>query len=439
MAVLGQFSDPGGFTLMDISNPVDPQPMSRYECPGPQGDVSIWDNLVFLSVDNARESEECGAGDASRDQILAGEDWSGIRIVDVSDPTNPEQVRTVRTDCGSHTNTLVPDLENGRILVYVSSYPLRDQGPNCGADGHGKITVIAVPLDRPEDAEVVSTPDVSPAVGCHDITVFMETMIAAAACISESQLWDISDPVNPEIISRIRNPMMNIHHSSIFSWDGDVLVLGDEMGGAADAAGCFAGGHAPSGALWFYDVSDLENPEFKSYFVIPEQEASVLCTAHQFNVVPQRSEKRILVMSWYNGGTHVLDFTDPEHVARIGHYTPKDAPGRASAWASYWYNGYIYANNFDEGYVPPVPHSRGFDVFTIDHPDLGDHSALDYLNPYTQEPLPDADDEHVDAAIAPPDTGGDAPVLPATGGSTALVVLGMMATVAGLARRRLLA
>jgi hypothetical protein len=443
IAVMGQFDSPGGFFLFDISDPEVPQLLSQVECPGPQNDVSIWGNLVLLSVDNARgdgedyAAEECGAGDASRAQILAGDDWSGIRIFDISDPTDPEQIHTVRTDCGSHTHTLVPDLDNDRILVYVSSYPLRDQGPNCGADGHGKISVVEVPLDDPTSADVVSEPDVSPAVGCHDITVFMETNIAGAACISESQIWDISDPVNPEIISRIHNPSMNIHHSSIFSWDGEVLVLGDEMGGAAGAAGCLDH-QGPSGALWFYDISDPENPELQSFYKIPEQKASVLCTAHQFNVVPLESDKRIMVAAWYNGGVHVLDFTDPANVERIGHYIAQDEPGHGSPWAAYWYNGYIYASNFDEGYVPPIPASRGFDVFQIDHPDLADHITLDYLNPYTQEPLPRAetaahaaDDE--DVLAAPADD--DAP-LPATGGPLVLVLGALLALVAAVAVRR---
>ncbi len=446
IAVLGQFDSPGGFYLMDISDPEDPQQISHFVCPGPQNDVSIWGDLVFMSVDNARgadedhEAHECGADDASQGEIRTDQHWSGIRIVDISDPENPEQIRAVRTDCGSHTHTLVPDLDNDRMLVYVSSYPLRDQSESCRPD-HGKISVVEVPLDDPTAAEVVSQPDVRPAVGCHDITVFLETDLAAAACISESQIWDISDPVNPEIISRIHNPSINIHHSSVFSWDGEVLVLGDEMGGASAAAGCLDR-EAPSGALWFYDVSDPEDPQPQSYYKIPEQVGSVFCTAHQFNVVPLESDKRIMVTGWYNGGVHVLDFTDPTDVQRIGYYMARDEPGRASAWAGYWYNGYIYANNFDEGLVPPVPNSRGFDVFRIDHPDLEDHITHAHLNPYTQEPLPSAPDDEPTDPAADPQVEEDvaaAPAedpLPATGGSWAFVLAGLLAVAAVLGVRR---
>jgi hypothetical protein len=106
---------------------------------------------------------------------------------------------------------------------------------SCTYASHRKISVVEVPLQRPTEARVISTPDVSPAMGCHDITVFLPRQLAAA-CITESQIWDVSEPEDPVIVSRIHNPAMQIHHSSALSWDGDVLVLGDEMGGAAAEA-----------------------------------------------------------------------------------------------------------------------------------------------------------------------------------------------------------
>ena len=43
-------------------------------------------------------------------------------IFDITDPASPVYLHAVRTDCGSHTHTLIPDLANGRLLIYVSSY-----------------------------------------------------------------------------------------------------------------------------------------------------------------------------------------------------------------------------------------------------------------------------------------------------------------------------
>jgi hypothetical protein len=91
--------------------------------------------------------------------------FEGIRIYDVSDPRNPSLIKGVQTDCGSHTQTLVPDLANGRVLIYVSSYALSagSLGPDCLADtgttkGHNKISIVAVPLANPAAASVIAEP-----------------------------------------------------------------------------------------------------------------------------------------------------------------------------------------------------------------------------------------------------------------------------------------
>jgi hypothetical protein len=393
LAVLGKYE---GMHLLDISRRDNPREVGRLDCNGNQNDVSIWKDLVFISVDSPMQHEGCDSPPATPVEYASGQAWEGIRIVDVSNPKEPEQINTVFTDCGSHTHTLVPDLEHRddagrldpRVILYSSSYPLGGQGVECNAVTHRKISVVEVPLRDPSRARVVSTPDVSPSVGCHDITVFMARQLAVAACISETQIWDISDPAEPLILSHIYNPMMQIHHSSAVSWDGDIAVLGDEKGGAAAASGCNTGGNAPTGALWFYDISDPLDPKQLSYFVIPQNEVSTMCTAHNFNVIPLRNrDERILVTSWYHGGTHMIDFTDAENPQQVAWFKAKEGV-RGTPWSSYWYRGSIFANNFDAGYVPPVPESRGLDVLEVSHPILDDAMSLTHLNPQTQEAHP---------------------------------------------------
>lgn len=384
LAVLGNYANPGGFRLVDVSDPADPRLVGQLACPGPQNDVSIFRDLVFLSVDSPRTGPECGAGGAPAAQVAAGEGWEGIRVVSIEDPANPRQVAAVDTDCGSHTHALVPDLPNHRLLIYVQSYPLGGQGVECNAATHRKISVVEVPLRNPAAASVVATPDVSPAIGCHDVTVLVEHELAGAACITESQLWDISDPANPEVISHIVNPAINIHHSTTFDWEGSTLVIGDELGGAAASPGCMTGGHAPLGALWFYDVSDRTAPEPVSFFQIPQTEASLFCTAHNFNTLPLLSGRDVLTTSWYNGGTTVLDFTDPAEPLQLGFAIPDDDDGRAASWSSYWYKHHIYANNFDEDVNSLTGHSRGLDVLFLDDPELHrDVVVQPHLNPQT--------------------------------------------------------
>ncbi len=104
--------------------------------------------------------------------------------------------------------------------------------------------------------------------------------------------------------------------------------------------------------------------------------------------MPLKNGKDILVSAWYNGGTTVLDFTDPSKPVQIGYYIAKE-PVNAANWSSYWYDGLIYANSFDASYIPSIPQSRGIDVLAIAHPDLkaSNQYKLRRLNPQTQEPL----------------------------------------------------
>jgi hypothetical protein len=386
-AVLGNYDNPGGFRLVDIADPSKPRELGQFVCPGSQADVSIWQTLVFVSVDSPRQAPECGAGGASTTQTTTGAAFEGIRVVSIADRANPQQIAFVDTDCGSHTHTLVPDTANGRVLVYVLSYPLGGQSTECNAETHRKISVVEVPLLNPAAARVISTPDVSPAIGCHDVTVFVERKIAAAACITESQIWDLADPANPRIVSHIVNPAVNIHHSTTFSWDGKTAVIGDELGGAAVTPGCVGGDpHLPLGALWFYDVSNPAAPVPKASYSLPQEEISLFCTAHNFNTVPLKTGKDVLVSAWYNGGTTVVDFTDPANPTQLGYYIAKE-PKISAAWSSYWYNGFIYANNFDEDVNSLSAQSRGLDVLAIGHPDLKLAAKVKRLNPQTMEPF----------------------------------------------------
>jgi hypothetical protein len=378
VAVAGNLS-PGGFRLLRLPKPDDPSAafteLAQFNCNGSQNDVSIWKTLVFVSVDGPRQTAACDSPSASPQGV------EGIRIVDIGslDSPAPNQIAFVQTDCGSHTHTLVPDEANGRVLLYVESYPLGVQTSTCSVATHRKISVVEVPLANPAGARVIATPDVSPAIGCHDVTVLIPRKLAGAACITESQLWDISDAARPRVLSHIVNPAINIHHSTTFSFDGNTLAIGDELAGATVPPGCLDGNeHLPIGAIWFYDVSNPLAPTLRGTFRIPQAVTSTLCTAHNFNTLPVRSERDLLTSAWYNGGTTVVDFTDPANPRQIGYYIVKSG-AVSNAWSSYWYRDQIYANNLG---------ARGFDAFFLDEPAIQrDAVKLRHLNPQTMEAL----------------------------------------------------
>jgi len=325
-----------------------------HACPGSQGDVSIWGKLLFVSIDsassNSRRSSVCNntktnLGNNSREK-------EGIRIVDISRARHPRQVGFVETDCGSHTHTLVPD--GADLYLYVESYPLGAPTPTCNPVSHRKISVVRIDKEDPAKSDVVATPDVTPAIGCHDVTVFPARDIAAAACISESQMWDIKDPASPQIIAHIPHPEgMQISHSSAITWDGKYAIFSDEYLGAAGGGGCAGDEDSNVGAMFFYDITTPSAPELQGHHSLPrvppfdsEDEAGRFrCTTHNYNILPMKDPgKYIAVSSYYMGGLAAVDFSDPTNPTEKAHYLPLKGGVAPDMWSAYWYNGRIYAN-----------------------------------------------------------------------------------------------
>lgn len=458
-----------GFRLYDIRRPENPRLVSQVNCRGPQGDVSFYQAndrlLVFVSVDTPQllDGPPKGQKDCTPPSNDTAEPvgFEGIRIWDVTNPAAPKFVTAVRTDCGSHTHTTIPDKDDHRALIYVSSYPLAftGLGPNCPEPTpsggfllkpHAKISIVEVPDREPDAAHVLKEvpldddtdavsalpapghADDAPAlgaIGCHDITVLTEANqspeanppprheLAAAACLTEGQIWDISDPANPRTIddaghSHIRNESFEIWHSAAFTWDGEVVLFGDEHGGGS-APGC-GSQLDPTGNVWFYrNVEPPAEPPLLGRYHIPRQQLAPPgagqgpfqeCSMHNFNVVPVNDNRAYIgVSSAYKGGTTVFDFSAAKHAEphegppftapvlgrEIGFYDAQ-VNGEADTWSSYWYNDYIWANDGLGRPTPPqTKDSRGLDVFKFLLPGENGRELrarhFHHLNPQTQE------------------------------------------------------
>jgi hypothetical protein len=384
-----------GFRVIDIADPENPVVVTDFRCNGAQSDVSVYRGLLFQSVDSPQDHGGCDSSGTGITAATAGM-FEGIRIFDISNPLAPAHLASVSTDCGSHTNTLVPDPANDRALVYVSSYPLGNaaQGPDCkraeDGGGHGLVSIVDVPLSNPagatvseyfldEDTQYATYPLQDTTFtfrACHDISVNTALGLAAAACMSESQLWDISDPANPQFLWRYDNDAVkpaniDLFHSATFSWDGTIVAFGDESGGGG-AARC-VDPEDDQGRIWFVDTAT--GRQLASYKV-PRAEPGV-CTMHNFNFVPLRG-RNVLVSSAYTAGTSIIDVDKliggaGSRESEIGYYKPSGA----NTWSSYWYNGFIYGNDI----------VRGLDIFLLSDKMRMGARKLPYLNPQTQESL----------------------------------------------------
>jgi hypothetical protein len=376
-AIQGNYN---GFSVWDVRNGGAPELVGQAACLGAQNDVSVYGDIVITSTDSRRVSEACDApalsGDALRDP--KAEYWEGIRVWSIADKANPKLLANVETDCGSHTNTLVPDAENGRMLVYVSSYSPSPAQKDCQPP-HDKISIVAVPDAAPESAKVVAEPVLfadggfqgaveAPTTaypdtghggrvrgatsGCHDITAYPAKGIAAGACMGQGVLIDISNPLSPRVTDSVTDPNFTFWHSANFNNSATKVVFTDELGGGG-APTCNPTVGDALGADAIYDIVQGKLVK-RSYYKLPRtQRNTENCVAHNGSLIPNTQGRDIMVQAWYQGGISVFDFTDSANPREIAWFDrgplSNDKLVLGGSWSAYWYDGLIYSSDIQQG------------------------------------------------------------------------------------------
>jgi hypothetical protein len=353
-----------GFNIRNIAAPGNPKQVSRTFCNGPQGDVVVWKDIVVRTWDSpAGAGATCDGG-----PVPAG--FQGLHVFDISDRTDPELIGSVALACGSHTASGVPDLANGRLLVYSSP----SSGTCAGID------IVGVPLDAPEDASFLRFEAAGPGIACHDTAVILgEAMLAACAGGPGFSVWSLGGAKggsleDPNLLYSKTVPGVTIGHSASFTWDGNVLVFGHEPGGGI-APQCEATDPPSNYTYFFFDTDSGD--QVGSWTLPRPQSATENCTLHNLNTVPLRSGRDVLVHGSYQSGTSVVDFTDPANAKELAWsdpppIVPTDLGG---AWSSYWYKNFIYETNITEG----------LNIFRFTGKQTAGALRLGHLNPQTQE------------------------------------------------------
>jgi hypothetical protein len=397
-----------GISIYDISEPAKARLLTTMVCPGGQGDVSVYKNLLFMSVEQPNGRLDCSpqgfppepppaAGQENTPTPLAPqkERFRGVRIFDITDVRNPKQVAAVQTCRGSHTHTLVVDpKDKNNVYIYVSGTSfVRQSEELAGCSGETpdkdpntalfRIDVIKVPLASPQTAQVVSSPRVfmDPRTGainglnnggthdnnalgkpvdtnqCHDITVYSAIGLAAGACSGNGILLDIKDPVNPKRVDAVNDPNYAYWHSAAFSNDGKKVVFTDEWGGGLGAR-CRANDPNKWGANAIFRLTN-NKLNFASYYKLPAAQGdSENCVAHNGSLLPVPG-RDIKVQAWYQGGISLMDFTDADRPVEIAYFDRGPVDPKmlilGGDWSAYWYNGHIYASEI----------ARGLDIFEL--------------------------------------------------------------------------
>jgi hypothetical protein len=376
MAFKGRYLFDGnynGFQVFDIKKPTAPKRIAQVTCPGGQADLSVYRDILVMSVDSSRNDASCNSTSLSATEKSA---WEGLRVWDVSNPAKPKYVASVETPCGSHTHTLAPTRNGKQLFAYVSSYSPSEDYPDCQPP-HDLISIVKVPVGKPAKAKLVATPVLFPdggnpggevplltssaTSGCHDITAYPSKDIAAGACMGDGILLDISQRTQPKVIDQVTDDVnFAFWHSATFNNAGTKVLFTDELGGGSLPT-CSPAFGTTRGADGIYDIVDGALT-FQSYYKISRiQQATENCVAHNGSLIPVKG-KDIMVQAWYQGGFSVFDFTDSTAPTEIAYWDrgpiSMTEPILGGAWSVYWYNGYIYSSDI----------TRGLEVFAIDDP-----------------------------------------------------------------------
>jgi hypothetical protein len=411
-----------GVNIYDISDPTHMTLLTSMVCPGGQGDVSVYKNLLFMSVEAANGRTDCGTqgfataspevqpptptGDAAADAAAmrafrtrqpapSPDRVKGVRIFDISDIHNPKQVADVQTCRGSHTHTLVLDPnDKDNVYIYVSGSagvrPSAELGGCSGADPDKDpdtalftIVIIKVPVAHPELAKVVASPRIfsdpetgnanglwkggnhgdgtqttSSTRGCHDITAYSWLGLAGGACSGNGILLDIRDPAHPKRLDAVTDPNYAFWHSANFSNDGKTVLFTDEWGGGGQPR-CRISDPMAWGADAIFSITADKKLKLDAYYKMPApQTDKENCVAHNGSMIPVPG-RNIEVQSWYQGGVSVMDYTDPSHPFEIGYFDRGPVDDSRPAMGGQW-STYYY-----NGYIYGSEIARGTDVLKL--------------------------------------------------------------------------
>ncbi len=328
----GTAPDDGGLHIFDVKTMKE---VGFLHCPGTDNDVEVVKpGLVAMAFHNNMCAPSAG---------------TGIMLIDVKNPKNPRIISALPTGA-AHTMKPFP----GGDYIFMAA------GNIAGSASSGTVIVNVKNPSKPKiEKEATNVMD------CHDVSFSITEedrqlgFCAGAVGTGEVQIWDVSDPLNPVILSRIINPAIQYSHYAVANADGTLLAIDDEAFAAHD---CNTG-HSPTGRVWIYDVSNPQAPVVQGSFAPPGGRGGDPATANIGNYpgwvdswcmshgLDWHPKKDALSVTWFTAGVSVLDLSNPLQPTEYAYFDSDDS----AAYSTLWHAGYMLTND----------HIRGVDVFKI--------------------------------------------------------------------------
>lgn len=385
-----------GMSVVDWQNPVRPEVIAEVDLAADiEENLGIEDPVV--EIHDVKVEDDVAALANNHGTANTG----GIFLYDVSDSTEPQFRAQYDPDLGGTTSGVNVHncyLDDGyAYLQFAEPWTVDTDGDGqqdelwLFGDTGVDIADIRDPAS-PEHASTWFLKDVAPEEAkssrapCHDVFV-QDDVCYAVLWDAGTAALDVSDPADPTLLSRFGsvldaddaipgydftepigayvarewdfaayNSRPGNAHSVQPSTDGDHVFVGAES--FPSELGVSEPGVDDYGGITVWDTTDLEAPTKETRIeppVIDDDVTGKRFTAHNFDVTANR-----LHTSWYHGGVHIYDITDPSNPERVAGYDPDGyAFWTAVSGRSFTVGGVYGALSSGDGGVAVLHNDRG--------------------------------------------------------------------------------
>lgn len=329
-----------------------------------QLNMTLLGQLDYQNLHNSDLSDIWGYVDGNGNEYaLVGVNDGGLSIVDVTTPSNPQEVfftpgpgsiwRDIKTwgDYAYMTTEgggglVIVDMSGlpGNTNLPVTTYdytngPADNSAHNLYIDENGICYIFGA--DRGEGGvimlDVATNPMAPVEVGefdlwyAHDGVARGDTLYVGHILDGFFSIVDVSDKANPVLLGTMTTPS-DFAHNVWFSDDGDYLYTTDEVAGAY---------------LTAYDISDPTDI----------QELDRIQSNPGSEVIPHNTHffNDYLITSYYRDGVTIHDVSNPTNMIEVGNYdsSPLSGDGFNGCWGVYpWLpSGNIIASDIEGGLI----------------------------------------------------------------------------------------
>lgn len=308
---------------------------------------SVTDVWGYVDTNTNKEYAIVGYGGFK----LKGDENSGVVVVDVSNPREPEIVANVNTVAGFDVkvwqNYLYTidgtgtGLNDGTILdISDPANPIIAGRFSTGhnmfiKDGYMYLQTGGQGLriynlnNNPTDPILVW----SGGVDGHDSMVFNNRLYSFDAA-KGTNIFDVSNPESPLLLGSVSDPFIRFHHSGWVTEDQNHLFICDELADSPPTPAPF------DFTIW--NISDLDNPVRVGGY------ADANATVHNLYIIGD-----FAYVSYYNAGLRIFDISEPASPRLVEEFSTstQSGPGTDGAFGVYPFSpsGNIFLSDRNTG------------------------------------------------------------------------------------------